>query len=166
MRIILIAAVDERGGIGRGNAMPWRLRDDSKRFRHLTMAKPVAMGRRTAVSIGRALDGRRNLVVTRSETAPFPGQEACGSLEDAIGKAAADGADELIVAGGGEIYALALPIADGAYVTWVETVIADADTFFPEFPTQGWREVTRERHEADEGHTYAFTFADYVRDHV
>lgn len=164
MLITIIAALDERHAIGRANALPWRLPDDFKRFRALTLGKPIAMGRRTAESIGRPLDRRRNLVITRAEAAPFEGQEPVGSLDEAI-KAAGD-AEELIIGGGGEIYAQALPIADRAHLTWVETVIEGGDVYFPEFPTPGWVEVARERHEADDRHAYAFTFADYVREQV
>jgi dihydrofolate reductase len=164
MLITVIAAVDQRHAIGRGNAMPWRLPDDFRRFRRLTMGKPIVMGRLTAESIGRPLDGRRNLVITRSGVPPLEGQEAVGSLAEAID--AAGDADELIIGGGGEIYAQALPIADRAYLTWVETEIEGADTFFPDFPTPGWIEVARERHEADDRHAYPFTYADYVREQV
>lgn len=162
MIITVVAALDERRAIGRGNAMPWRLPDDFRRFRELTMGKPIAMGRRTAESIGRALPGRRNLVITRSGVAPYPGQEPVASLPHAI-EAATDAA-ELIVGGGAEIYAQALPLAHRAHLTWVHVVIPDADAFFPEFPTRGWSEVTRQEHAADDRHPHAFTFADYVRD--
>jgi dihydrofolate reductase len=106
--IALIAAIDRHYAIGRDGAMPWHLPDDLKRFKALTLGKPVLMGRKTAVAIGRPLPGRPNFVLTRSGAAPFDGQRAVASLDAAID--AANGAD-LMVIGGGEVYALALPIA-------------------------------------------------------
>ena len=159
-RLTIIAAVDRRLAIGRGNAMPWHLPDDFRRFKALTLGKPVAMGRLTAESIGRPLPGRRNLVITRGGATPFDGQEAVGSLGDAI-KAAA-GADELIIAGGGQIYADGLPLADRALITWVDTTIERPDTFFPQFPVDGWAEVAREQHPADDRHAFGFSWVDYV----
>jgi dihydrofolate reductase len=161
MRITIIAALDVRHAIGKDNAMPWRLPDDLKRFRQLTMGKPIAMGRMTAESIGGPLPGRRNLVITRSGVAPFPGQEPVASLDEAI-KAAGD-VEELIIAGGGQIYAQALPIADRAVLTWVDTELDGADTHFPDFPTPGWTEVAREWHDPDARHAFGFSWADYMR---
>ena len=158
--LTIIAAVDERLAIGRGNAMPWHLPDDFKRFKALSLSKPVVMGL-TAESIGRALPGRRNLVITRGTAAPFAGQDVVASLDEAI-KAAQD-ADELIIAGGGQVYAEALPLVDRVYLTWVETVIDSPDTFFPEFPTIGWTEVSRQRHGSDDRHAFGFSWVDYVR---
>jgi dihydrofolate reductase len=159
--LTIIAAADQRLALGRANAMPWHLPDDFKRFKALTLGKPVAMGRLTAESIGRPLPSRRNLVITRGTAAPFDGQEVVGSLDEAI-KAAGD-VPELIIGGGGQIYAQALPIADRICMTWVETTIADADTFFPRFPIAGWVEVSREHHPADERHEFAFSWVDYER---
>jgi dihydrofolate reductase len=161
MHITIIAALDTRHAIGKGNAMPWHLPDDLKRFRQLTMGKPIAMGRLTAESIGQPLPGRRNLVITRSGVAPFPGQEAVASLDEAI-KAVGD-VEELIIGGGGQIYAQALPIADRAVLTWVDTELPGADTYFPDFPTPGWTEVAREWHDPDARHAFGFSWADYVR---
>lgn len=159
----LIAALDREHAIGRGNALPWRLSDDLKRFKALTLGKPLLMGRKTAQSLGRALPGRRNLVLTRSGAAPFAGMEAVGSTEQALELAAADGAAELCVIGGGEIYALCLPSATRLYLTRVDTVVADADAFFPRFDAAEWRETARERHRADERNEFDFEYVDYVR---
>lgn len=159
--LTIIAALDRQSAIGRGNTMPWHLPDDFKRFKALSIGKPIVMGRLTAESIGRALPGRRNLVITRSGRAPFDDQEAVGSLAEAI-KAASD-VDELIIAGGGQIYAEALPISDRALLTWVDTVIEGPDTFFPAFPTSDWIEVAREDHPADERHAFGFSWVDYER---
>ncbi|MEG2942453.1 MAG: dihydrofolate reductase [Thermomonas sp.] len=162
MHVSLIAAVDRNFAIGKGNALPWHLPDDLKRFKALTLGKPILMGRKTAESLGRALPKRRNLVLTRSGAVPFDGMQAVASLEDAIAIASIDG-DELCIIGGGEIYALALPHATQLYLTHVDTVVADADAFFPRFDAGDWNEVARIAHPADAAHAFAFDFVDYVR---
>jgi dihydrofolate reductase len=161
--VVLIAALDRDRAIGRGNALPWHLPDDLKRFKALTLGKPVLMGRRTAESLGRALPKRRNLVLTRSGRAPFDDMQAVGSLDETLRIAAAENAAELCVIGGGEIYALALPYASMMHLTHVDARIADADAFFPEFDAADWREIAREPHPADERHAFAFDFAEYIR---
>lgn len=158
--ISLIAALDRNYAIGRDGAMPWHLPDDLKRFKALTLGKPVLMGRKTALAIGRPLPGRPNLVLTRGSTAPFSGQEVVSSLDEAIAKA--DGA-ELMVIGGGEVYALALPRASKLHLTWIATEARDADAYFPRFDPAQWRETFRETHAADARHDYAFSFVDYER---
>ena len=158
MTLSLIAAVDRRLAIGKGNALPWHLPADLKRFKALTLGKPVLMGRKTAESIGRALPGRRNLVLTRSGRVPFDGMEAVASVDAAIGLA-----DEVCVIGGGEVYALALPMATHLFLTHVDTVVDGADAFFPAFDPAAWRVTAREGHPADAKHAFAFEFVDYVR---
>ncbi|WP_372018985.1 dihydrofolate reductase [Pseudoxanthomonas sp. 10H] len=159
----LVAALDRRGGIGRGNDLPWRLPDDLKRFKALTLGKPVLMGRKTAESLGRALPGRTNLVLTRSGAVPFEGMRAVASLEAALEVARAEAAGELCVIGGGEVYALALPRADVLQLTEVDTVVVDADTFFPDWDRRQWREAARQAHPADARHAWAFDFVEYRR---
>lgn len=158
MKLSLIAALDRRHAIGKGNALPWHLPADLKRFKALTLGKPVLMGRRTAESIGRALPGRRNLVLTRRGRVPFDGMEAVASLSDALASG-----DEVCVIGGGEVYALALPLATHLYLTHVDTVVEGADAYFPAFDAAAWRVVSREAHAADGKHACAFEFVDYVR---
>ncbi|MGH8146719.1 MAG: dihydrofolate reductase [Rhodanobacteraceae bacterium] len=158
--VTLIAALDRNHAIGRDGAMPWHLPDDLKRFKALTLGKPVLMGRKTALAIGRALPGRPNLVMTRGNAAPFDGQIVVHSLDAAIERA--DGA-ELMVIGGGEVYALALPRADRMRLTVIDAATADADTFFPEHDPDDWREVSCEHHAADTKHAFAFDFVDYER---
>ena len=162
MHVSLIAALDRNFAIGRGNALPWHLPDDLRRFKALTLGKPVLMGRKTAESLGRALPKRRNLVLTRSGRAPFEGMQVVASLDEAIRIAAIDG-DELCVIGGGEVYALALPQATQLHLTWVDTTVDQADAFFPRFDPADWREVARVAHPADAAHAHAFAFVDYVR---
>ncbi|TLY49005.1 MAG: dihydrofolate reductase [Gammaproteobacteria bacterium] len=160
MTLALIAALDRNYAIGRDGAMPWHLPDDLKRFKSLTLGKPVLMGRKTALAIGRALPGRRNLVLTRGASAPYPEQQVVASLDAAI--AAAQGA-ELMVIGGGEVYALALPRATRLHLTWIDTAAADADAYFPRFDRDEWQETLRDAHASDARHEFAFSFVDYER---
>lgn len=160
MTVSLIAALDRHHAIGRGGAMPWHLPDDLKRFKQLTLGKSVLMGRKTALAIGRPLPGRRNLVLTRAGAAPFEGQEAVASIAAAI--ELARGA-ELAVIGGGEVYALALPVATHLHLTWIDTAAEHADAFFPRFDASEWVETARAAHPADARHEYSFTFVDYER---
>jgi dihydrofolate reductase len=159
--LVLIAALDRHRAIGRDNALPWHLPADLKRFKVLTLGHSVLMGRKTAESIGRALPGRRNLVLTRSTRAPFEGQEAVASIDAACRMIAPD--DALMVIGGGEVYALALPHAQRLHLTLVDTSIGNADAFFPEFDPRHWREIAREAHPVDAKHAFGFEFVDYER---
>ncbi|WP_028917190.1 dihydrofolate reductase [Pseudoxanthomonas sp. J35] len=163
MRLVLVAALDRDRAIGRGNDLPWRLPDDLKRFKALTLGRPVLMGRRTAQSLGRALPGRTNLVLTSSGAVPFEGMRAVASLDEAIVAAAAEGADELCVIGGGKVYALTLPHADVLQLTHVDTRVEAADTWFPAWDPAQWQAVWREAHPADARHAHAFEFVEYHR---
>lgn len=160
--LVLLAALDREFAIGRDNQLPWHLPDDLKRFKALTVGKPVLMGRKTAESLGRALPKRRNLVLTRSGRVPFDGMEAVGSIDEAVRIASGD-ADELCVIGGGDVFALTLPLAQRMHLTWVDTVVEGADAFFPRFDAGEWGVTEREMHAADERHAVAFEFVDYVR---
>ena len=158
MSLTLIAAMDRRRAIGRGNQMPWHLPRDLQRFKALTLGHPVLMGRKTAASIGRALPGRLNLVLTRGPTAPFAEQQVVATLS-----AAMQAHPDLWVIGGGEIYALALPLATALKLTLVDTEISDADVFFPPFEALGFVEQSRTHAAADSANAYAMDFVDYVR---
>lgn len=161
--LVLIAAMDRRRAIGKGNALPWHLPDDLKRFKALTLGKPMLMGRKTAQSLGRALPGRLNLVLTRSGVAPFEGMEAVASVDAARARASAAGAAELMVIGGGEVYALTLPQAHTLALTHVDTEVEDADAFFPDVDGERWQPVARVAHAADARHAFGFAFVDYRR---
>lgn len=164
MKISLVAALDRNRAIGRGNAMPWHLPDDFKHFKALTLGKPILMGRKTAESLGRALPGRTNLVLTRSGRVPFDGMRPVASVDEALQVAAEEGADELCVIGGAEVYALTLAQADVLHLTHIDAKVDGADAFFPAFdPAQQWRVVAREAHPADARHAFAFEFVDYER---
>jgi len=145
--------MDRNRVIGVGGKMPWHLPDDLKRFRRLTTGGTVVMGRKTFEAIGRALPGRRNVVVTRRVGFEAEGCEVVGSLEEAL-------VGDVFVIGGGEIYEQALPQADHMELTLVEAELPCGDAYFPEWRGEEWREVRREHHPADERHSYAF---DYVR---
>lgn len=163
VELVLIAAMDLHYAIGRDNELPWRLPDDLKRFKALTLGKPVLMGRKTAQSLGRALPGRQNLVLTRSGQVPFEGMQAVASLDDARRLAIEAGAGELCVIGGGEIYALCLSLATRMHLTHVDTVVEGADAFFPRFDESEWHVGARESHPADDRHRFACAFVDYQR---
>ncbi|QNR97936.1 dihydrofolate reductase [Stenotrophomonas sp. 169] len=162
VRLSLIAALDRNRGIGQGNALPWHLPDDLKHFKALTVGKPVLMGRKTAESLGRALPGRTNLVLTRRGEVPFEGMRAVASLDEALAVAGDEAAAELCVIGGGEIYRLLIGQADTLYLTWVEAGVP-ADTHFPEVDPAVWQEAGSELHAADARHPYAFRFVRYTR---
>jgi dihydrofolate reductase len=160
MAVALVAALDRHRAIGRGNALPWHLPDDLKRFKALTLGNAILMGGNTARSIGRALPGRRNLVLTRGAAAPVDGMQAVASLDEAIALA---GDGDLMVIGGGEIYALAMPRADRLHLTFVDTSVEGADAFFPEWTPGEWVELHRSLHPADARHAFAFEDVDYRR---
>jgi len=124
-RVVLVAALDRGHAIGRGNQLPWHLPEDLKRFKALTLGKPILMGRRTAESLGRALPKRRNLVLTRNGSAPFADMLPVPSIDAALA-ASADAAD-LMVIGGGEVFSAMLPMATAMHLTWVDARIEDAD---------------------------------------
>ena len=157
--ITLIAALDKGRAIGFENQMPWHLPDDLKRFKALTTAKTILMGRKTAESLGRALPNRKNLVLTRSGQVPFAGMQAVATLEQALSEC---DSDELMVIGGGEIYTLALPLANRLCLTYVDTYLAQADAYFPEFDISQWHEIASEYHDTDQRHQFTFRFADYA----
>lgn len=159
----LIAALDRDFAIGKGNALPWHLPDDLRRFKALTLGYPVLMGRRTAESLGRALPKRRNLVLTRSGRVPFDGMEPVASLDAAIDAVSGEAAPALCVIGGGDVFALALPHATRMHLTHVDTVVEDADAHFPRFDPAAWTIDARVAHAADATHALAFEFVDYRR---
>jgi dihydrofolate reductase len=140
--------------------LPWHLPDDLRRFKSLTLGHPMLMGRRTAESLGRALPRRRNLVLTRGGRVPFAGMEAVDSLEEALALA---GGDTLMVIGGGEVFALALPHARRMHLTYVDTVVEGASAWFPEFDAAQWHVTSRVQHAADANHAFAFEDVDYER---
>jgi dihydrofolate reductase len=160
-RVTLVVAAAANGVIGRDGALPWRLPDDLKRFKALTLGKPILMGRCTFESIGRPLPGRLNIVITRNADfiAP-PGVVVVTGLHAAL-EAAGD-APEVMVIGGAEIYALALPIASRVHLTRVHADVV-GDTRFPALDPQDWATVAAEERPADAAHSAALSFLELER---
>jgi dihydrofolate reductase len=161
LRISVVAAVARGGVIGRDGAIPWRVPEDARRFREVTMGHPVVMGRRTWDSLPdrfRPLPGRRNVVVTRNPGWQADGAERAGSLEEALGML--EGAPRAFVIGGAELYAAALPLADELLLTEIDLDV-EGDTFFPSWSHTEFDEVARAEHRSESG--VAFSFATYVR---
>lgn len=146
-RISLIVAVSENGVIGRDGALPWRLSSDLKTFRRLTMDKPIVMGRKTFDSIGKPLDGRDNIVITRDPAFEVAGVSTCESVADALTLARVlaktRGADEIMVIGGVRVFEAALPVADRIYLTRVHADV-EGDRHFGALDAAEWRELSRE----------------------
>jgi dihydrofolate reductase len=165
--LVGVVAVADNGVIGQGNALPWHISADLKRFRALTLGKPLIMGRKTFASLGRALPGRETIVVTRDKsfTPPvgvFTASNVDTAVELAEVRAHAMGAPEIIVAGGGEIYAVLIDRLERLHVTYVHCAPA-GDAFFPPIDWSHWREVSREEHAAESGGDAGYTFVDYIR---
>lgn len=149
-RLALIAAVAENGCIGIGNKLPWYLPEDLKYFKAVTSGKAVIMGRTTFDSLGRPLPNRTNIVITRNTSFSAPeGVRVVHSLGEAIALAESvafiNGNDEIIIMGGGQIYAEALPRIDRMYLTEVKKSVA-GDAFFPDWNRNGWQEIARHDH--------------------
>jgi dihydrofolate reductase len=157
-RVALIAAVAANGTIGLGSHLPWRLPEDLRRFKALTLGHPVIMGRRTWESIGRPLPGRTNIVVTRSTRFAAPGALIAHTLDEALATAAA--ADEVFVIGGGELYRAALPLAQRLLLTEIRREFA-GDAFFPAFDRAAFPETSRQPQPAVDGLEY--DFVEYLR---
>ena len=155
MIVSLIVAMSENQVIGRDGDMPWRLSDDLRRFRKLTMDHTIIMGRRTWESIGRLLPGRKTVIISRNPDFSVDGATIVGNLNDALKTAGDD--IEVFVVGGGEIYRVAMPIANRMYVTRVLAQIG-GDTTFPEIDWGEWTRTESEVHSADEKNNYDFVF--------
>ncbi len=163
MRVAIIAAVADNGVIGRAGDLPWKLPADLQRFRRLTMGHHLIVGRKTWQSIGRPLAGRTILVLTRAAALAPAGAQRCADLAEALERAAAAGDDEPFVAGGAEVYRLALPLADRLYLTRVHASPA-GDVLFPELDPDHWRLVERQQRPADERNPHPLSFEVYDRE--
>ena len=161
-RLELVVALAANGVIGRGGTLPWHLPDDLKHFKTLTMGHPILMGRRTFESIGKALPGRRSIVVsTTLAEPPTNGVEIARSLDDAIRLASAS-PEPAFVVGGAALYAAALPHCTRMHLTELDAAV-EGDTFFPAFDRSRWRVTSETRHDADERHATGFWFRTYER---
>jgi len=166
MDIVLVAAIAENGVIGRGNALPWRLRSDMAHFRAVTMGKPVVMGRKTYLSIGKPLKGRTTIVVSRDLGFAEPGIVVAPSLDRALTAARGDalrrGADAIVIAGGAEIYSQTIDCATRLAITEVHMHV-EGEARFPKIDPARWREIGRSEQVESVGDDAAFAVVDYIR---
>ncbi|MHB1229353.1 MAG: type 3 dihydrofolate reductase [Halothiobacillus sp.] len=161
MKIGLVAALSRNQVIGRNNTLPWYLPADLKRFKNITMGKPIIMGRKTYDSIGRPLPGRKNIVISRNPDFHAEGVTVVDSLDAAI--EAAENAPEVMVIGGANIYYQFLPRADRLFLTVVHTQIEDGDAFFPAYNRREWRLTVEETHPADASNPFSYSFMTWQR---
>jgi len=169
--ISMVAAASENNVIGKDGGIPWDLPKDFKHFHDATKGKPIVMGRKTHDSIGRVLPGRKNIIVTRQEI-EVEGCDVVHSIEEALALVSDEPAfgpegsgpeREVAIIGGGEIYKMALHLANRIDLTRVHTTVEDGNAFFPEFSEDEWELKSEERHEPDEKHAFAYTFQLYDR---
>ncbi|ORU90598.1 MAG: dihydrofolate reductase [Cycloclasticus sp. symbiont of Poecilosclerida sp. M] len=160
MTISMIVAMGDNGAIGKDNALLWHLPDDFKRFKSITMGKPILMGRKTYESIGKPLPGRENIVVTRDKAFFAKGLTIVNSIDAAL--LAAEKYDEVMVIGGASFYEQMLPMADRLYITKVHHQF-DADAFFPEIDIESWQVVAQVEHGVDDKHAFSFSFIIYQK---
>jgi dihydrofolate reductase len=166
--LAIFVAVSRNGVIGRDGDMPWKLSTDLKRFKQMTLGKPMIVGRKTLESFGgKPLPGRPHVVVSRDTSRQVDGAEVASSLEDAIERAQSiakqTGAEEVGILGGGEIYKQSIHLADRLYVTHVEADIEDGDTMFPAIDPLVFQKISEETYPAGRQDTYATRFAVYWR---
>jgi dihydrofolate reductase len=157
--ISLIAAMARNRVIGMDNAMPWHLPADLAHFKRVTLGNTVIMGRHTFESIGRPLPGRQNIIVSRQDGYRAEGCMVVNSVDAAL--EAAD-SDEVMIIGGGQLYADMLHRADRLYLTLIDAEL-DGDTYFPDYEVYDWREIERETHGPDEKNAHAYTFVTLER---
>ncbi|MGN5049693.1 type 3 dihydrofolate reductase [Aeromonas veronii] len=162
MKISMIAAMAHDRVIGKDNQMPWHLPADLAHFKRVTLGKPVLMGRKTFESIGRPLPGRRNLVISRNPDYQAEGIEVVGSVEAALALLAGSSVEELMVIGGGHLYAEMLPSADCLYLTQIDLAV-EGDTRFPAFDDGQWQRIDCESHPADEKNPHPYSFETWQR---
>lgn len=155
MKISIIVAAAANNVIGRDGGLPWHLPEDLRRFKELTLGKPLLMGRKTHESIGRPLPGRQNIVLTRQTGYEATGCKVVGTIESAL--AIAKGAEELMVIGGNAVYEMMLPLCERIYLTRVHEAV-DGDTFFPEIDTNHWQLTDRQDFAANPDRPHAFSF--------
>ena len=156
MKVSMIAAMAHDRVIGKDNDMPWHLPADLKHFKQVTLGKPVIMGRKTIESIGRALPGRKNIVISRNAQYQFEGADTVTSVQEALDSVA--DVEEVMIIGGGNIYAQCLPISNTLYLTFIDLEV-EGDTHFPDYESTGpWHCVSRESHSKDEKNPHDYEF--------
>lgn len=163
MTVSIIAALADDRAIGNEQKLLWRLPEDMKMFKELTVGKAVIMGRKTFESLPKgALPDRVNVVLTKNNSIQFPGAIKVASMSDALA-VLHDDFEEVFIIGGGDIYKQALCVADKMYLTVVHHSFPGSDTYFPEIDFREWREIKHEEHKADDRHKYSFAFVEYSR---
>ncbi|HCE39148.1 dihydrofolate reductase [Alloalcanivorax profundimaris] len=166
IRLAMMAAKASNNVIGRDNKLPWYLPNDLKYFKQVTLGKPIVMGRNTWESLKRPLPGRTNIVISRQADYVAEGAKVVGTLDEALELAGhvahIDGQDELVVIGGAQIYALALPRAERLYLTEVHADVP-GDTYFPAVDAAQWREIGRDDFQAEGPNPYDYSFVVYER---
>jgi len=166
MDIVLLAAVAENGVIGRGNGLPWRLKSDMQHFRALTMGRPVVVGRKTYLTIGKPLAGRTTIVLSRDRAFAAPGIVVAPSLDAALAAARGDAlrrnTDTIVVAGGADIYAQVLPRAGRLLITEIHKAVP-GDARFPAIDPTVWREIARREQGLGAEDEIPFAFVTYDR---
>jgi len=162
MSISLVVAVSTNNAIGKNNQLLWTLPNDMKFFKNTTWAMPVVMGRKTYEALGKPLNGRFNIVISKQKDFKPEGTTVVNSLEEAIKIAYAADYKEVMIIGGGQIYKQSMPIADKLYLTRVDAEL-EGDTSFPEIDTDAWEMISQETHLADDKHAYAYHFQTWER---
>lgn len=166
MKIVLVAAIGENNVIGHNGQLPWRLKSDLQHFRTVTLHRPVVMGRKTHLSIGKPLKDRTNIVLTRDFAAVAPGAVLATSLDAALGFARQDaerrGVDEIMVIGGSDVFAATMPMASRLEITHVHASPV-GDALFPPIDPAIWRETYRIEHPAGPDDSASFAVTAYVR---
>ena len=157
-KISIIVAMSKNNVIGANNALLWHISEDLKRFKSLTMGKPIIMGRKTFDSIGRPLPGRKNIVITRNTDLKIKGVNVVSSLDNVFSLIKDE--EQVFVIGGEEIYRIFLDHATHLYVTEIDSVL-EGDAYFPQFSANYWQEISREKSVNEEG--LHFSFVDYQR---
>ncbi|MBI3903586.1 MAG: dihydrofolate reductase [Nitrosomonadales bacterium] len=160
MSLAIVVAMAHNRTIGVNNALPWRIPEDLKHFKALTMGHHMIMGRKTFDSIGKPLPGRTTVIVTRNRELKVEGCIVVHTLQDAIAACAGD--NEIFIVGGAELYALALPLTDTLYLTEIQQDVA-GDAHFPNFDRNAWQEIAREQRSQSETQPLDYHFVTYSR---
>lgn len=166
MKLVLVAAIAENGVIGRAGGLPWRMKSDMRHFRALTLGKPVVMGRKTYLSIGKPLPERTNIAVSRDPAFGAPGLVVAPDLDRALAAARGDalrrGTDTIAVIGGTDIFVQTMPRADRLEITLIHAT-PEGDVLFPPIDPKVWRESDRRAHRAGPQDDANYTFITYIR---
>ncbi|MCD6010241.1 MAG: dihydrofolate reductase [Flavipsychrobacter sp.] len=164
MVVSLIVAVAENNAIGKNNSLPWSLPEDLKFFKRTTIGKPVIMGRKTFESLGQALPGRLNIVLSSNSHLKVPdGVLVYADVNAALEHIQTINPEECFIIGGGKVFENTMELIDRMYITRVHTDIADADAFFPAIDHTHWKLVWEEKHKADDRHKFDYTFQKFER---